>query len=193
MTRKTEIESMTDATANAMVRKNIGKLQLETSLSNLKLGKKVILNLTDHKIYILGNSGTYKIYPMDKDTEKFVHDKINAIGRKKVEHMERREKSRKIAKKVYNKVIIIGGFVVIIGGIGGCIRHCVRECKESVNLAERKRNIQEQVEAYAATLPNYDDSIRLAKTDEELQNAINHREQARLKIAHFADSLNRAK
>ncbi|MBO7656860.1 MAG: hypothetical protein J6S80_03990 [Alphaproteobacteria bacterium] len=184
MTRKTEIESMTDETVNAMVRKNIGKLQLGTSLSNLKLGKKIILSVPDRKIWISG-----KTYKMDKETEKFVHDKINAIGRKKVEHMERREKSRKIAKKVYNKVIIIGGFVVIIGGIGGCIRHCVRECKESVNLAERKRNIQEQVEAYAATLPNYDDSIRLAKTDEELQNAINHREQARLKIAHYNDSL----
>lgn len=47
----------------------------------------------------------------------------------------------------------------------------------------------EQFDAYIQTLPNYDDSIRLAKTQEELERALALREQQRLKIVHFRDSL----
>ena len=67
-------------------------------------------------------------------------------------------------------------------------------CAAKINKEQQKtRNKQAQIDAYAKSLPNYNDSIRLARTDAELQNAINRREQVRLKIAHFADSLNRAK
>lgn len=48
---------------------------------------------------------------------------------------------------------------------------------------------RQQFDAYIQTLPNYDDSIRLATTQEELERALALREQQRLKIAHFRDSL----
>ena len=72
----------------------------------------------------------------------------------------------------------------------GVIAYSVTELYKIIK--EGKRNAK-AIREYSATFPNYDDSIRLAKTDEELQNAINHREQVRLKIVHFADSLEHVK
>lgn len=71
----------------------------------------------------------------------------------------------------------------------GMIAYGITELYKMVKTG--KRNVK-AIREYSATFPNYDDSIRLARTDAELQNAINRREQVRLKIAHFADSLEHA-
>lgn len=71
----------------------------------------------------------------------------------------------------------------------GMIAYGVTELYKMVKTGKRNAKA---IREYSATFPNYDDSIRLARTDAELQNAINRREQVRLKIAHFADSLEHA-
>ena len=79
--------------------------------------------------------------------------------------------------------------IAIVICVGGIVYGVTELHKIITNGKKNAKAIRE----YSATLPNYDDSIRLARTDAELQNAINRREQVRLKIVHFADSLNRAK
>ena len=54
---------------------------------------------------------------------------------------------------------------------------------------KKEAKLKSQIEAYVKNFPNYDDSIRVAKTNEELQRTINRREQVQMNIAHYADSL----
>lgn len=55
--------------------------------------------------------------------------------------------------------------------------------------ANKRQKIDEQVQEYKKSLPNWDDSIRMAKTDADLQRAMDRREQQLLKIEYFRDSL----
>jgi len=52
-----------------------------------------------------------------------------------------------------------------------------------------QEKINKQYKEYKQSLPNWNDSIRLAKTDEELRHAMDKRDQQVLQLKHYKDSL----
>ena len=182
---------MTDADANkkviAMLKRD-RHMRLGGSSYVLSLDDKTMLFIDKKEIHISENSGDVFawVYQMQDDTAKLalsVYDKVKIQQEQKKKH---REKTKKIIQGVW----FVGLPVAVIGGVLGAV--VLLAIKNEAN-NKKIYNKKAQIDAYAKSLPNYDDSIRLARTDAELQNAINRREQVRLKIAHFADSLNRAK
>lgn len=130
-------------------------------------GKSIRLLIEDEQI--LHNDG--KLYPMDAETIAFVHMYLN---------------NQK--KKSARRKITVGVLVVL--GCGAFIIFAVNRCNRFVkDNGEKARAIQE----YAKTLPNYDDSIRLAESDKELERLFMLSKQNDLKIKHFADSINQVK
>lgn len=118
---------------------------------------------------ILYNDG--KLYPMDAETIAMVY-----------EYLYKREKKLIARKRTMWLLMLLGGGALIAFGVNRCNRYV----KES---GKKARTVQE----YAKTLPNYDDSICVAKSEAELQRLFMLREQNNLKITHFADSINQAK
>jgi len=49
--------------------------------------------------------------------------------------------------------------------------------------------VKKQVKKYEQSLPNWNDSMRMAKTDVDFQHAKNMYEQQKLEIQHFKDSI----
>ena len=183
---------MTDADANkkvvAMLKRSRRHMHLGVNPHVLSLDGKTMLFIDKNEIHISEKPGNVFawVYTMADDTKKLalsVYDKVKTEQEQKKQH---REKAKKISQGVWMVVLPVGVATVIIWAFVVCARQVVAE-------QEKAHNKKVQIDAYAKSLPNYDDSIRLARTDAELQNAINRREQALLKIAHFADSLNRIK
>ena len=187
MTDSKTQKPMTDADANkkviAMLKRG-HRMRLGASPHVLSLDDKTMLFIDNYEIHISENSGDVFawVYQMQDDTAKLalsVYDKVKIQQEQKKKHREKTKKTIQGVWFVCLPVAVVGGIVCAVVKID----------------ADNKKiyNKKAQIDAYAKSLPNYDDSIRLARTDAELQNAINRREQVRLKIAHFADSLNRAK
>ena len=182
---------MTDADANkkviAMLKRG-NHMRLGASSHVLSLDGKTMLFIDNKEIYISENSGDVVawVYQMQEDTAKLalsVYDKVKTQQEQKKKH---REKIKTINKGVWMVVLPVAVFGGIIGAV---VLGAIKIDADNKKIYNKKV----QIDAYAKSLPNYDDSIRLARTDAELQNAINRREQVRLKIAHFADSLNHVK
>lgn len=182
---------MTDSDANKKVIAMLKRgrhIRLGYSPHTLLLGNKITLFIDDKEIDISEKSGDVFAwaYVMEYDTAKLALSVYDKVKKEQEQKKKRREKAKKIGQGVWMVILP----VAVVGGFLGAVMICAvkfdREGKEI-------KNKQAQIDAYAKSLPNYDDSIRLARTDAELQNAINRREQVRLKIAHFADSLNRTK
>ena len=192
MTDSKSQKPMTDSDANkkviAMLKRSRRHMHLGFNPYVLSLDGKTMLFIDKNEIYISEKPGDVFawVYTMADDTAKLalsVYDKVKTEQEQKKQH---REKAKKINRKAWMVVLPVGAAAAIIWAMVFCARQVAAE-------QEKAHNKKVQIDAYAKSLPNYDDSIRLARTDIELQNAINRREQARLKIAHFADSLNRAK
>jgi len=191
MTNSKTQKPMTDADANKKVIAMLKRgrhMRLGASPHVLSLDDKTMLFIDKKEIHISENSGDVFawVYQMQDDTAKLalsVYDKVKI-------QQEQKKKRREKTKKTIQGVWFVCLPVAVVGGIVCAVVLCAVKID-----ADNKKiyNKKAQIDAYAKSLPNYDDSIRLARTDAELQNAINRREQVRLKIAHFADSLNRAK
>ena len=191
MTNSKTQKPMTDADANkkviAMLKRG-HRMRLGVSPHVLSLDNKTMLFIDNKEIHISENSGDVFawVYQMQDDTAKLalsVYDKVK-------KEQEQKKKHREKTKKTIQGVWFVCLPVAVFGGILGAVVLGIVKID-----ADRKKiyNKKTQIDAYAKSLPNYEDSIRLARTDAELQNAINRREQTRLKIAHFADSLNHIK
>ena len=183
---------MTDSDANkkvvAMLKRSRRHMHLGFNPHVLSLDNKTMLFIDKDEIHIAEKPGNVFawVYTMADDTKKLALSVYDKVKTEQEQKKERREKAKKINQGVW----MVIGPVVVVGGILGVAMICAVK----FNREEKKmKNKQAQIDAYAKSLPNYDDSIRLARTDAELQNAINRREQVRLKIAHFADSLNHIK
>jgi len=194
MTNSKTQKPMTDADANkkviAMLKRG-HRMRFGVSPHVLSLDNKTMLFIDTKEIHISENSGDVFawVYQMQDDTAKLalsVYDKVKIQQEQKKKHRDARKAF--IAK---NYSMFVAGVAVCV--VGGFVWLAWLAGKPERVAKAREKAIQDQVDAYAATLPNYEDSIRLARTDAELQNAINRREQTRLKIAHFADSLNHIK
>ena len=183
---------MTDSDANkkvvAMLKRSRRHMHLGFNPHVLSLDNKTMLFIDKDEIHIAEKPGNVFawVYTMADDTKKLALSVYDKVKTEQEQKKERREKAKKINQGVWmviRPVAVVGGFLGL-----------VMICAAKINKEQQKtRNKQAQIDAYAKSLPNYDDSIRLARTDAELQNAINRREQVRLKIAHFADSLNHIK
>ena len=192
MTNSKTQKPMTDADANKKVVAMLKRgrhMHLGVSPHVLSLDGKTMLFIDKDEIHIAEKPGSVFawVYTMADDTKKLalsVYDKVKTEQEQKKQH---REKTKTIIQGVWFVVCLP---VVVFGGVFGAVM--LAAIKNEAN-KQKIYNKKAQIDAYAKSLPNYDDSIRLARTDAELQNAINRREQVRLKIAHFADSLNRAK
>lgn len=191
MTDSKTQKPMTDADANKKVIAMLKRgrhIRFGYSPHTLSLGNKIRLFIDDNEIHIADNAGDVFswVYKMDFDTVKLAllaYDKV----KKKYENTQ---KLRAVIQKKFAPVLAVG---CAVGAWVFLFFAVYRIDKPRRDAEKRKEAIQAQVDAYAKTLPNYDDSIRLARTDTELQNALNRREQARLRIAHFADSLSHIK
>ena len=184
---------MTDADANkkviAMLKRSRRHMHLGFNPHVLSLDNKTMLFIDKDEIHVAEKPGNVFawVYTMADDTKKLALSVYDKVKTEQEQKKERREKIKKINQGVWMVVLP----VAVIGGI-----ICAVVLGAAVKIdADNKKiyNKKAQIDAYAKSLPNYDDSIRLARTDAELQNAINRREQVRLKIAHFADSLNHIK
>ena len=183
---------MTDSDANkkvvAMLKRSRRHMHLGFNPHVLSLDNKTMLFIDKDEIHIAEKPGNVFawVYTMADDTKKLALSVYDKVKTEQEQKKERREKAKKINQGVWmviRPVAVVGGFLGL-----------VMICAAKINKEQQKtRNKQAQIDAYAKSLPNYNDSIRLARTDAELQNAINRREQVRLKIAHFADSLNHIK
>ena len=152
---------------------------------SLTLKGGIWLGLDDAEILIPDGSGVmHYVYKMEDETADLARRAYD-IAKKKYEQRKKRRAAFKGSIN-WNAVFASGALVVIVGFVWFIL---FRTEKSAHKAAVRNKEIKTQVDEYAASLPNYDDSIRLARTDEELQRALNRREQAQLKIAHFADSL----
>ena len=191
MTEQNNKKSMTDAQANALVCKILKRgrpvPQLGYADHTLSVGNKIYLFIDYNEIHIketLRNAFAW-IYKMDDDTKELAVSAYKTAKEKYEQKKKRRSARRNFIDKNFGAFFACGVIICVFGG-GSVLYRLNKPAREA---AARDKAIKAQVDEYAATLPNYNDSIRLAKTNEELQNAINRREQARLKIAHYGDSL----
>lgn len=180
---------MTNAMANEQVRailkRGRPRVQLGYDSHVLHIGNKIYLFIDSNEIHIKEKASDIFawVYKMDFDTTKM---SLLAYDNAKKKYESTKKHHAVIQEKfspVFAAMCAVGTWAVLF-----LVVHRIDKPRREAE--KREEATQAQVEAYAKTLPNYDDSIRLARTDAELQNAINHREQARLRIAHFADSLN---
>lgn len=119
-----------------------------------------------------------KLYDMDEQNKLLV---LKKQQRREIRN-EKREDLKNDASE-FSYVVLCG---LVLGGVivgGWCIG----------NKVVQRHKVNKQTSEYRETLPNWNDSIRLAETDEELANAINRREQAELKVKHYRDSLKRVR
>ena len=136
-------------------------------------------------VYVLYNTERIvyngKLYDMDEQNKLLVSKLL-----KKQQRRERRNEKREDLKNdasEFSYVVLCG---LVLGGVivgGWCIG----------NKVAQRHKVNKQTSEYRETLLNWNDSIRLAETDEELANAINRREQAKLKVKHYRDSLKRVR
>jgi len=103
-----------------------------------------------------------KYYQMDSKTQQLIQDTV-------YKHPSR--------SGCLNTLILFAAFGIT------CLVVWVVKGNKKIN------TVEQQIQKYEQTLQNWNDSIRLARTDGELQRAINRREQAELNLKHFRDSL----
>ena len=177
---------MTDAEANLFVRKKLKhqRPHLGFGAYSLTLRGDIWLGLDDAEILIPDGSGVWHyVYKMDEETADLAQRAYD-IAKKKYE--QRKKRRDNIGRFINLNTLGVLVTLSLLCVAGFAIK---KETGRQRQVAAREKAIQDEIDAYAATLPNWDDSVRLARNDEELQRALNHREQAQLKIAHFADSL----
>lgn len=73
--------------------------------------------------------------------------------------------------------------------LGGSVYFFTRLREDRYRAIHKEEMIQKQIKEYMQTFPNYEDSIRAARTPAELKKARENNRQAHLKIIHFSDSL----
>jgi hypothetical protein len=112
-----------------------------------------------------------KLYPMDEETLAMVQTFLDKQKKKSIG-----------CKRIITILAIVGSGALALVAVNKCNRFIGDNGK-------RAKAVQE----YAKTLPNYDDSIRLAESEKELQRLFILSKQNDLKIKHFADSINQGK
>lgn len=183
-------ERMTDAEANALVRKKLKhqRLDLGFSAHSLTLKGDIWLGLDDAEILIPDGSGVrHYVYKMEDETADLAQNAYN-IAKKRYEQRKKRRDNigRVVSSNTFIAILVLSVFASLVYAVSFAVK---KENQRQRQVAAKEKAIQDEIDAYVATLPNWDDSVRVARTDEELQRALNRREQERLKIAHFADSL----
>ena len=124
-----------------------------------------------------------EIYDMDEKTVSLVNKKL-----KKEEIIKNvKDFSIEALEKIGLTVSysFVGGLAILV--LSCTVGAGVYGLDELVNRKEKK--VEKQVKIYEKTLPNWNDTIRLAETDEAVIRAINKREQSKLKVEHYRDSL----
>lgn len=183
-------ERITDAEANALVRAKLNKqsARLGYDAHSLMLKGDILLCLDDAEILIPDGSGVaHYVYKMEDETADVAQNAYNIAKKKYQQRKKHRDNiNRVINSNTFFRLLALS---VIAGLMSTFVFAVKKENKRQCQAKAKEKVIQDEIDAYVATLPNWDDSVRLAKSDEDLQSALNRREQAQLKIAHYADSL----
>lgn len=186
-------ERITDAEANALVRAKLNKqsARLGYDTHSLMLKGDIWLYLDDAEILIPDGSGVaHYVYKMEDETADVAQNAYNIAKKKYQQRKKHRDNiNRVINSNMFHAILALLALSLAAGCVGAVCFAVKKESKRQSQVVAKEKAIQDKIGAYATTLPNWNDSVRLARTDEELQRALNRREQAQLKIAHYADSL----
>ncbi len=183
-------ERITDAEANALVRAKLNKqsARLGYDAHSLMLKGDILLCLDDAEILIPDGSGVFSdVYKMDEETAALARRAYDIAKEKYEKRKKRRDNINRVVNS--NTFFTLLALSVIAGLMSPFVFAVKKENKRQCQAKAKEKVIQDEIDAYVATLPNWDDSVRMAKSDEDLQRALNRREQAQLKIAYYADSL----
>ena len=155
---------MTDAMANekirAILKRGRPRVQLGYDSHILHIGDKIYLFIDSNEIHIKEKASDIFawVYKMDFDTTKM---SLLAYDNAKKKYESTKKRRATIQEKfipVFTAVCAVSAWVVLFLVV-------YRIDKPRREAEKREETIQAQIEAYAKTLPNYDDSIRLARTD----------------------------
>ena len=158
---------MTDAMANekvrAVLKRGRPRVRLGYDAHVLHIGNKISILIDDNEICIKENARDVFawVYKIDYDTTKLAFLAYDNAKKKYESTKKRRAAIQEKCAPFFTAMCAIGTSAVLFLVV-------YRIDKPRRNAEKRKETIQAQVDAYAKTLPNYDDSIRLARTDEEL-------------------------
>ena len=165
-----DVKEMSTREFNEMARDDLGREN--------KYKKQVFSTLREVCLYE-GNSDLLYTFDLSGEVIKY-EPKIDGKKQRFVFTMDKQ------TKKIIRKMVREANMPTIKMAICGVF--CVVSVFGLIATYQADK-VNKQVKKYEKTLPNWNDSIRLAKTDVDYQHAKNMREQQMLKIKHFKDSI----